>query len=97
MQYLLIYLIIINALGFALMLADKRKAKKHTWRIPEHVLLGTAVIGGSLGTLLGMQIFRHKTKHKRFAVGVPVILLLQVLLGIGLLLLIEKTKLTPWM
>lgn len=81
MKYLLIYLIIINALGFVLMLIDKQKAKKHAWRIPEKVLLGVAVMGGSIGVLLGMELFRHKTKHKRFAIGVPVILVLQLAAG----------------
>lgn len=82
MKYLLIYLIIINALGFALMLTDKQKAKKHAWRIPEKVLLGTAAIGGSIGVLLGMELFRHKTKHKRFAIGVPVMIALQLAAGV---------------
>lgn len=81
MKYLLIYLIIINALGFALMLTDKQKAKKRAWRIPEKVLLGTAAIGGSIGVLLGMELFRHKTKHKRFAIGVPVMIALQLAAG----------------
>lgn len=81
MKYLLIYLIIINALGFALMLTDKQKAKKRVWRIPEKVLLGTAAIGGSIGVLLGMELFRHKTKHKRFAIGVPVMIALQLAAG----------------
>lgn len=81
MKYLLIYLIIINALGFALMLTDKQKAKKRAWRIPEKVLLGTAVIGGSIGVLLGMEFFRHKTKHKKFFIGVPVMIALQLAAG----------------
>ena len=63
MEYLVLYLLIINALAFGLMYADKRKAQKNLWRIPERTLLGTALIGGSLGAFAGMQIFRHKTKH----------------------------------
>ena len=78
MKFLLWYLLIINALGFALMLADKLKAKKKKWRIPEKTLLGVAAIGGSIGSLLGMYAFRHKTKHPKFTIGVPVILALQV-------------------
>lgn len=77
MKYILIYLTIINALGFLLMLIDKKKAKKRKWRIPEAVLLGIAVIGGSIGIWAGMEIFRHKTKHRRFSIGVPAIFILE--------------------
>ena len=77
MQY---YLILVNALGFVLMLADKRKARKKKWRIPEAVLLGTAVLGGSAGCLLGMYLFRHKTRHLSFFAGLPLIFAVQVLL-----------------
>jgi len=62
------------------MLADKRKAKKKAWRIPEATLMGIAALGGSLGCLLGMYTFRHKTKHLKFTLGVPALLLLQILL-----------------
>lgn len=68
------YLIIINALGLLLMLADKVRAKKKLWRIPERTLLLTALIGGSLGAALGMYLFRHKTRRRKFAIGLPVIL-----------------------
>ena len=61
MQILSIYLSLINALALLLMLADKQRAKKHRWRIPESVLLASAALGGSLGALLGMWLFRHKT------------------------------------
>jgi len=77
MKLLLIYLFIVNALGFLLMLIDKYKAKKNLWRIPEATLMGIALIGGSLGCLLGMYTARHKTKHAKFALGVPVILAVQ--------------------
>ena len=77
MQY---YLVLMNALGFILMLADKHKAKRKRWRIPEAVLLGTALLGGSAGMLLGMYLFRHKTRHARFAFGLPLILIAQALL-----------------
>ena len=80
MKYLLIYLVLVNAIAFLLMLIDKIKAKKKMWRIPERVLLGVSAIGGSLGGLLGMQLFRHKTKHSSFTIGMPVILGLQLML-----------------
>ena len=79
MKYLLAYLVIINAAGFLIMLIDKRKAQKNLWRIPERTLMSVAVSGGSIGVLLGMQIFRHKTKKLRFTIGVPVILAMQII------------------
>lgn len=85
MEYLVIYLLIINALAFLLMLIDKRKARKNLWRIPERTLLGTALIGGSLGAFAGMQIFRHKTKHFRFVIGIPLMLTGHILLLIWLI------------
>ena len=77
-KLLLIYLLIVNAVGFILMLVDKIKAKKNRWRIPEATLFLVAVIGGSLGSLLGMYIFRHKTKHFQFVLGIPLILAVQI-------------------
>lgn len=77
-----IYLLIVNAAAFALMLADKRRAIKKAWRIPESTLLGVAVIGGSLGALLAMRLFHHKTLHLKFSVGLPVILAVQILLAV---------------
>lgn len=79
-----IYLLLINAVAFVLMLIDKYKAKKNLWRIPEATLLWSAVLGGSLGCLLGMQLARHKTKHLRFSLGVPVILAVEIILWIFL-------------
>lgn len=87
MIILISYLVIINALGFILMLADKVKAKKNLWRIPEATLLWVAVLGGSLGSILGMNVFRHKTKHLKFALGLPLILAAQVVLALVLLAL----------
>ena len=78
MKILLLYLPIINALAFLLMLIDKQKAKKNRWRIPENTLLGVCFIGGSLGGFLAMHLLRHKTKHFRFAVGIPVMLVLHI-------------------
>ncbi|MBQ9762395.1 MAG: DUF1294 domain-containing protein [Oscillospiraceae bacterium] len=77
---LLVYLVIINAAGFLLMLIDKRKARKRHWRIPESVLLGVALVGGSLGTLIGMYQFRHKTLHSQFVWGVPTMLIAHFLI-----------------
>ena len=80
MKYLFCYLLIINAVSFALMLSDKLKAKNRQWRIPEAVLMLSAVIGGSIGMLAGMHLFRHKTTHTKFMLGVPCILLVPVVL-----------------
>lgn len=85
MDILLLYLLIINAVSFILMLADKRKAKKNAWRIPEATLMGVAAIGGSLGGMLGMQLFRHKTKHPKFSIGIPVLLALHIALLVWLI------------
>lgn len=77
---LIIYFVIINIVGFASMGIDKRKAIKRAWRIPEATLFLFAFLGGSIGSILGMQIFRHKTKHWYFVVGMPLILILQIAL-----------------
>lgn len=82
---ILLYLLTVNAVSFLLMLMDKQKAKKKLWRIPESTLLLSAAIGGSIGSLAGMYTFRHKTKHLKFTLGVPVILLLQIAAVIYLL------------
>ena len=84
MKLLLVYLLLINAAGFTVMLADKCKARKNLWRIPERVLLLIAALGGSLGTLLGMYTARHKTKHLQFTLLLPLFLILQ---GVILLLI----------
>ena len=78
MKLFQIYLLLINALAFLLMLIDKYKAKKNLWRIRESTLLLIAVIGGSIGALAGMYTFRHKTKHLKFTLGIPIILVLQI-------------------
>ena len=82
---LAIYLILVNAIAFLLMLIDKQKAKKKKWRIPEATLMGSAAIGGSIGALAGMYTFRHKTKHPKFTIGVPVILVLQLILAVAVI------------
>ena len=76
----LLYLIIINATAFVLMLADKLKAKHGALRIPEKALIGVAVLGGSVGSLIGMYLIRHKTKHLKFTLGIPLILIAQIAL-----------------
>ena len=81
MGALLLYFLIINAAGFCLMCADKRRAQKNQWRIRESTLLLVAAAGGSLGCLASMYLVRHKTRHPQFALGVPVILALQVIAG----------------
>ena len=80
LKYILLYLLLINAVGLLLMLVDKFKAKKNLWRIPEAPLMTVAALGGSLGSLLGMYTVRHKTKHVKFTVGIPAILNLQIAL-----------------
>lgn len=77
---LLEYLIIVNLIGFALMGIDKYKAKKRAFRIPEATLFIVAVIGGSIGSIIGMYAFRHKTRHWYFVYGMPAILIIQILL-----------------
>ena len=77
---LLYYLIVINILTFAVYGIDKWKARQGNWRISEATLLMLAVIGGTIGALLGMQVWRHKTMHKKFKYGLPLILLAQIAL-----------------
>ncbi len=84
--FLLIYLIIINVIAFMLMGFDKRRAKRHAWRIPEKTLFGSALLGGSIGAIAGMQVFRHKTKHLSFQIGMPTILIVQIIIAVFLLI-----------
>lgn len=78
----IIYLIIANIVGFALMGIDKHKAKKNKWRIKEKTLFLSAIAGGSVGAMYGMHLFRHKTKHKSFRYGMPTIFVVQMIIGI---------------
>ena len=82
MKLLLCYLLIINALSFLLMLVDKWKAKKNHWRVRESTLLIVAALGGSIGSLAGMYLFRHKTQHLKFTLGIPLILAAQCILAV---------------
>lgn len=84
-KIIIIYAVIINIIGFFSMLIDKRRAIKNKWRIPEKTLFLITIIGGSVGSIAGMRLFRHKTKHWYFAYGMPAILLVQIVI-ISLLL-----------
>ena len=77
---LLYYLIVINVVTFLVYGIDKWKAKQGSWRISEATLLILAAIGGSIGALLGMKVWRHKTMHKKFKYGLPLILIIQIIL-----------------
>ncbi|MDD7025441.1 MAG: DUF1294 domain-containing protein [Oscillospiraceae bacterium] len=79
-KLLLIYLAVMNILGFALMGTDKSRARNGKWRIRERTLFLFSLLGGSIGTLTGMYVFRHKTKHWYFVIGMPLILIAQLAL-----------------
>ena len=79
MKILILYLILINLAAWGLMGADKYRARKHAWRIPERTLFAVALLGGSLGAILGMYLWHHKTKHWYFVIGMPLILVAQIL------------------
>ena len=80
--YIVIYLVSINIIGFFIMGIDKLKAKKGMWRIPENTLFLFAFLGGGIGTIAGMYTFRHKTKKLKFTIGMPAIVILEILLYI---------------
>lgn len=86
MKFLTIYLVVINFISFILMGLDKKRAIRHQWRIAEKTLFMSAIIGGSIGSIVGMKFFRHKTKHKSFVIGTPIILLIQVVITILLII-----------
>lgn len=77
-----IYLTVVNFTGFAMMGIDKQKARRDQWRIPERNFFITAFLGGSLGCYLGMQVFHHKTMHKAFTIGMPAILIIQIIIPV---------------
>lgn len=79
-QLILIYLVTINVATFFTYGIDKLKAKKSLWRIRESALLGLAILGGSIGAWLGMKVWHHKTMHKKFKYGIPLILIAQIVL-----------------
>lgn len=80
LKYFLIYIIVINIYGFILVFVDKKRAINKKWRIPEAKLFSIASLFGSIGILSGMYIFHHKTKHYKFTIGIPAILILQIVL-----------------
>jgi len=80
MKIIVIYLLLINAAGLLLMRSDKKRSQNNRWRIRERTLIGVAVFGGSIGVFAGMRIFRHKTKHPKFYIGIPLILTLQIMI-----------------
>ena len=84
-QYSLYYLLAVNSLTFLLYGIDKYKAKKGRWRISEATLLTMAAIGGSIGAWAGMRTWHHKTMHKKFKYGIPIIIIMQVALAVYLL------------
>ncbi|MCQ2227366.1 MAG: DUF1294 domain-containing protein [Bacteroidales bacterium] len=75
-----IYIVLISIITFIAYAIDKRKARKGKWRTPESTLIGLAVVGGSVGALLAMKFLRHKTQHKKFYIGVPLIFCIQIVL-----------------
>ena len=79
-KYILLYFLIINLLGFLMMYLDKKKAIKGKWRISEKSLFMVTLLGGGIGTNIGMNLFRHKTKKMRFSIGFPTILIVEILL-----------------
>lgn len=86
-KIVLIYLFFINFIGFSIMLVDKKRAIHKEWRVPEKTLIGISIIGGSIGMILGMFTFRHKTKHLKFLLGIPVIIIIQFYIVIYLSLI----------
>jgi len=86
----LAYLLVVNLIAFALMGIDKKKAERGAWRIKEATLFFWAIIGGSIGANLGMKVFRHKTKHTQFVIGMPAILIFQVLIAVVILVQVVR-------
>lgn len=84
LKNILLYLLMINIIGFFMMWSDKRKAKKGKWRIPEQTLFIITALGGGIGTIAGMYTFRHKTKKLKFTIGLPTLVILEIILVIYL-------------
>lgn len=81
-QNIIIYLVIVNLFGFFIMWLDKKKAQHSKWRIKENTLFIVAAIGGSIGTIIGMYTFRHKTQKPKFIIGFPAIIVIQIMIAI---------------
>ena len=84
LKNILIYLLMINLIGFLMMWSDKRRAKWGKWRIPEQTLFIVTALGGGVGTIAGMYMFRHKTKKLKFTIGLPLVVFLEIVLIIYL-------------
>jgi len=91
LRCLALYLLFINVISIILCVTDKLKSKLDGWRIPEKTLFITSLIGGSVGMYATMCLIRHKTKHKRFMIGLPIIIFIQCIVLLGLLYLIHAT------
>lgn len=87
LKNVLIYALIINIIGFLSMYIDKKKAQKGAWRIPEKELILITMLGGWIGTFSGMKLFRHKTQKPKFSIGIPVIMILEI---IGIVYILVK-------
>lgn len=85
LKYVILYVILINAFGLAIMALDKFKAEKGFWRVPEKTLFIVTLLGGGIGTMAGMYLFRHKTKKLKFTIGFPTILISEIAIIIYLL------------
>ena len=81
---LIVYFLVMTIIGYASMGIDKSKARKHAWRIPEATLFSIAILGGSIGSIMGMFHFRHKTKHWYFVLGMPLIFFVQLAIAVNL-------------
>lgn len=79
---ILIYLLAVNLVALFLYGTDKYRAVKHQWRIPERTLIGMALFGGGVGAYLGMRVFHHKTKHPKFSIGVPAIIVIEAIIAV---------------
>lgn len=88
--YFFIYLIFINIFSFVLFGIDKRKAERKAWRISESILMGASILGGAVGSLIGMVVFKHKLSKKKFYIGIPCILILNKIMELGILNYIKK-------
>ena len=83
-EYIYMYLIVINAVSFICFFIDKNRARKKLYRISESFLFSVSIMGGAFGSLLGMKIFHHKSKKKKFTIGIPIILVFNVFILIYL-------------
>lgn len=79
-KYIILYLVAINLIGSIINIVDKQKAKHNKWRIPEATLWTICILGGSIGSYITMKVIRHKTKHKTFMIGIPLIIVLQIII-----------------